>query len=123
MENSITLKILGDYGPFSREGKSIGYRVDIGQTSYLVDCGAPLFRQIGGHGLKEIKGLVLTHCHADHKRWFTDLALFHMYAPDIPRKLSLLTSEVINDELKYSSAPALGSSLSTCRKKSSGCCL
>ena len=117
MSNGITLKVLGDYGPFSREGKSIGYRVNIGESSYLVDCGSPLFNQIGGHGLKDIKGLFITHCHDDHKRWFTDLALFYMYAPDLSHKLTLYTTDIINDELKCSSGPALENSLSICRKK------
>lgn len=76
MNDGITVKILGDYGPFSRMGKSIGYQIVIGGASYLIDCGAPLFQQIGGHGLKEIRGLIITHCHDDHKRWFTDLALY-----------------------------------------------
>ncbi len=117
MNNGITLNVLGDHGPFSREGKSIEYRVDIGKSSYLVDCGSPLFNQIGGHGLKNIKGLFITHCHDDHKRWFTDLALFYMYAPDFTHKLTLYTTDIINDELKCSSGSALNNSLSFCRKK------
>ncbi|ODS32467.1 MAG: Beta-lactamase superfamily domain protein [Candidatus Scalindua rubra] len=117
MKNGITLKILGDYGPFSKVGKSIGYQVNVGQSSYMVDCGAPLFQQVGGNGLKEINGVIITHCHDDHKRWFTDLALFHMYAPDISHKLTLLTTEAINEELRFSSGSALNNSLSICRKK------
>lgn len=117
MSNGITLKVFGDYGPFSREGKSIGYRVDIGKSSYLVDCGAPLFKHIEGHGLKDINGLFITHCHDDHKRWFTDLALFYMYAPDFAHKLTLYTTDTINDALKCSSGSALNNSLSFCRKK------
>ncbi|HXX53784.1 MAG TPA: hypothetical protein VEI28_04355 [Thermodesulfovibrionales bacterium] len=112
MADGITLHILGDYGPFSRMGKSIGYQVTIGQSSYLIDCGAPLFQQIGGHGLKEIKGLVITHCHDDHKRWFTDLALFNMYAPDLPHRVYLLTSEDVHNELVSACSPALDKSLS-----------
>ena len=112
MSNGITLKILGDFGPFSRVGKSVGYQVSIGETKFLIDCGAPLFKEIGGHGLKEINGIIVTHCHGDHQRWFTDLALFHMYAPDFPTKVSLFTSEIINDELSLGSIPALGTSLS-----------
>ena len=42
MMDGITIRVLGDYGPFSRMGKSIGYQVTIGQSSYLVDCGSPL---------------------------------------------------------------------------------
>jgi ribonuclease BN (tRNA processing enzyme) len=92
-------------------GKSIGYQVSIGDSSFLVDCGSPLFQQIGGHGLKAIKGLIITHCHDDHKRWFTDLSLFNLYTPDIKHKLPLYTSEAINEKLQVSSGPALNSSL------------
>jgi ribonuclease BN (tRNA processing enzyme) len=112
MTNGITVRVLGDYGPFSRMGKSIGYLVTLGNSQYLLDCGTPLFQQIGGHGLKNIKGLIITHCHDDHKRWFSDLALFNMYAPDFATKLFLLTSEQVNDGLKRASGPALERSLS-----------
>jgi hypothetical protein len=112
MAEGITVRVLGDYGPFSRMGKSIGYLVTLGNSQYLLDCGTPLFQQIGGHGLKNIKGLIITHCHDDHKRWFSDLALFNMYAPDFTTKLFLLTSEQINEELKRASGPALERSLS-----------
>ncbi len=93
-------------------GKSIGYQVSIGGSSFLVDCGSPLFQQIGGHGLKAVKGLIITHCHDDHKRWFTDLSLFNRYAADIQHKLPVFTSEVINEGLLVSSGPALNTSLS-----------
>jgi ribonuclease BN (tRNA processing enzyme) len=111
--DGILVRVLGDYGPFSAMGKSIGYQVSIGDGSFLVDCGSPLFQQIGGHGLKVIKGLIITHCHDDHKRWFTDLSLFSMYSPDIPHKLPVYTSENINEGLLVSSGPALNSSLSS----------
>ena len=112
MTDGITVRILGDFGPFSSMGKSITYQITIGRSIYLIDCGAPLFQQIGSQGLKEIKGLILTHCHDDHKRWFTDLALFNMYAPDISNRIFFLTSEDIYDELVKSSGPALDRSLS-----------
>jgi hypothetical protein len=112
MADGITLHILGDYGPFSRMGKSIGYQITIGGSRYLIDCGAPLFQQIGGHMLKGIKGLVVTHCHDDHKRWFTDLALFNMYAPDFLDRVCLYTSEDVHQELMRASGPALDKSLS-----------
>lgn len=116
MGNNIRLKILGDFGPFSREGRCISYEVEVDGDIYLVDCGAPLFKQLGGHHLKEVKGLFITHCHDDHKRWFTDLALFHRYAKDIQHKLTLFTTENINDELKKSSSSALSNTLTNCRK-------
>jgi len=112
MTDGITVSILGDYGPFSRMGKSIGYLVSIGNSVYLVDCGSPLFQQMGGHKVKTIKGLIVTHCHDDHKRWFTDIALFYKYAPDVSRKIFFLTSEVINEELLKGSGAALDRSLS-----------
>jgi ribonuclease BN (tRNA processing enzyme) len=93
-------------------GKSIGYLVTIGDSSFLVDCGSPLFQQIGGHGLKSIKGVIITHCHDDHKRWFSDLSLFNMYAPDIQHKLQVFSSESINAGLQTASGPALNTSLS-----------
>jgi hypothetical protein len=115
--DGIHIRILGDYGPFSTMGKSIGYQVTIGDSSFLVDCGSPLFQQIRGHGLKSIKGLIVTHCHDDHKRWFTDLALFNMYAPDVFGKVNLLTSEKVNDGLMMSSGPALDTSLAADSKR------
>ena len=125
--DGITVKVLGDYGPFSMMGKSIGYQVTItcpvgtcpagtcpaGSNSYLVDCGTPLFQQMGGDGLKTIQGLIITHCHDDHKRWFSDLALFHMYAPDMKRKVFLLTSETVKEGLFRASGPALETSLTS----------
>lgn len=117
MAKGITVWILGDYGPFSRTGKSIGYQVTIGETCYLIDCGSPIFQQLGGHGLKSIEGLIITHCHDDHKRWFSDLALFNMYAPDVSHKVPLFTTEVINKELIRASGPALEKSLSSDSKR------
>src|SRR5512145_497174 len=99
-KHGIEVSVLGDYGPFSRIGKSIGYQVTIGRSSFLVDCGSPVFQKIGGHGLKDIKGLIITHCHDDHKRWFTDFALFNRYAPDIDRRVSLFTSDDVNNCLR-----------------------
>jgi ribonuclease BN (tRNA processing enzyme) len=105
--------VLGDYGPFSRIGKSIGYQVTVGGKNFLVDCGSPVFQKIGGHGLKNIHGLIITHCHDDHKRWFTDFALFTRYAPDIDTRIPLLTSHEVNQGLAESSEAALGTSLSS----------
>ncbi|HET6419219.1 MAG TPA: hypothetical protein VFG19_03625 [Geobacteraceae bacterium] len=110
--DGITVHVLGDHGPFSRVGKSVGYRLQIGQSVFILDCGTPLFQQIGGHGLKEIEGLIITHCHDDHKRWFTDLALFFRYAPDMRKKLRLVATEAVYNDLKEASIPALTKGLS-----------
>jgi ribonuclease BN (tRNA processing enzyme) len=112
MSDGIKIRVLGDSGPFSRVGKSIAYLVTIGNSNYLLDCGATLFEQIGGFGLKTIKGLIITHCHDDHKRWFTDLAIFYQYAPDITGKVPLFASEEVNSELSRMAEPALDRSLS-----------
>ncbi|MBI4843177.1 MAG: hypothetical protein HY809_02480 [Nitrospirae bacterium] len=117
MSDGIILNILGDFGPFSRIGKSIGYQVTVGSSTFLIDCGAPLFQQIGGHGLKKVKGLFVTHAHDDHKRWFSDLALFNMYAPDINSKVFFITSEDVHEEIINASVAALDRSLSADSKK------
>jgi ribonuclease BN (tRNA processing enzyme) len=112
MKDGITVRILGDSGPFSKLGKSIGYQITVGQSTYLFDCGATLFQQIGGDSLKNIKGIIISHCHDDHKRWFTDLAIFNRYAKDITSKVHLLTSEDVNSELFTMAQPALDRTLS-----------
>ena len=111
-DRGITVRILGDFEPFSKVGKSIGYQVTVGRYSYLIDCGAPLFQQITSKGIAEIKGVVLTHCHDDHKRWFTDLLLYKMYKPHTGPKISLLTSEDVLSEVAAASGPSLNRSLS-----------
>jgi ribonuclease BN (tRNA processing enzyme) len=112
MKAGIKVRILGDSGPFSMMGKGIGYEVTIGDSIYLVDCGAPLFQKIGSPNLKNVKGIIVTHCHDDHKRWFTDLALFHRYEPQAEFEVFLLASEEVREELLKSSRSALDRSLS-----------
>ncbi|MBI4849379.1 MAG: hypothetical protein HY808_12535 [Nitrospirae bacterium] len=112
MTDGITVRILGDSGPFSKVGKSIGYLVTIGRSNFMLDCGAALFQQIGGQGLKYLNKLIITHCHDDHKRWFTDLVIFHRYAPDITEKVHLFASEEVTGELCRMSEPALDRTLS-----------
>ncbi|MBC8414586.1 hypothetical protein H8E50_13090, partial [bacterium] len=112
MIKGIKVRILGDAGPFSKMGKSIGYSVTIGRSHYLIDCGAALFQQIGGHGLKDLQGLIITHCHDDHKRWFTDMAIFYRYARDITGSIPLFASEDVRNELCSMSKPALDRTLS-----------
>jgi hypothetical protein len=112
MADEIRVRILGDSGPFSRMGKSISYLLEIGGSKLLIDCGAPMFQLIGGRALKDVRGLFVTHCHDDHKRWFTDMALFYRYAPDYPEPLTLLTTDDVQAELEQASGPSLDISLS-----------
>lgn len=113
--DGITVRVLGDFGPFSVIGKSIGYEINIGRSEFLMDCGTPVFQQIGTEGLQAMKGLFVTHCHDDHKRWFTDIALFRLYEADY--RIPLFTSEEIYDELCRASGPALDRSLDRESKK------
>jgi len=112
MSDGITVTILGDSGPFSKMGKSIGYLLEVAGKRFLVDCGSPLFVQVGGQGLKSIDGLIITHCHDDHKRWFSDLALFFKYSPGYGMPLPLITTAEVLAELHQAAAPALNISLS-----------
>jgi len=113
----IRVEVVGDSGPFSIVGKSIGYRLSVGDSHYLIDCGAPIFQLLGVEGVNDLKAVVGTHSHEDHKRWFTDLCLFKLYTPQITRKLTLITSETIHEEYKKSSRAALERSLSFDSKK------
>lgn len=112
MAKGITVKILGDQGPFSNIGQSIGYLVTIEGSSYLVDIGSPIFHQLTWDDLKNIKGVILTHCHDDHRRWFTDYALFCKYVLAAEKK-AFITTEDIHEEAMRSSSAALDRSLSS----------
>lgn len=113
----ISLKIIGDTGPFSLVGKSICYQLEIEGELYLIDCGAPLFELIGYENLMKIKGIFGTHSHDDHKRTFTDLALFYLYEGRGIKKLPLITTETIHEEYHKSSKAALERSLSADSKR------
>lgn len=112
MIDGIKVRVLGDSGPFSKGGKSIGYLITIGQSNYILDCGSPLFQQLGDYGLKSINGLIITHCHDDHKRWFTDLAIFYKYTTEEKLKVPLFTSGEVSSELCRMADPPLDRSLS-----------
>ncbi len=103
----LRIDIIGDSGPFSRYGLSISYRLRYGPAEYLVDCGAPIFEKAGWEGVGRLRGIVATHSHEDHRRWFTDIALFKKYLEGRGRKLRLLTTEPIHDEFRKNSRGAL----------------
>ena len=110
--NGIEVWVLGDFGPFSRTGKSIGYQVSISDKRFFVDCGAPLFSIIDPDQISEIDGLIVTHCHDDHKRWFTDIALYYYYSQHIHKKVPLISIDQVEEELVKSCKPAIDRSLS-----------
>lgn len=117
IREGISLKIIGDTGPFSLVGKSICYQLEVGEELYLVDCGAPLFELIGAEKLMKVKGVFGTHSHDDHKRTFTDLALFYLYGGKGTKKLPLITTETIHEEYHKSSKAALERTLSLDSKR------
>lgn len=108
----IRVDFIGDSGPFSRMGRSIGYHLSVSAARYLIDLGAPVFQFLGVEGIKAIRGVVCTHSHDDHRRWFTDLALFSYYTQDISHRLRLITTELLHEEFEKNSKGALERSLS-----------
>jgi ribonuclease BN (tRNA processing enzyme) len=116
MAKGIIVKILGDQGPFSNIGQSIGYLLTVGGSSYLLDIGSPIFHQLSWDDLKNIKGVMLTHCHDDHKRWFTDYALFCKYVLNAEKKAFITTEDIYEEAIRSSSA-ALDRSLSSDSKR------
>ncbi len=113
----IRIDVLGDSGPFSASGKSVGYRISRKGISYLIDTGAAVFREIGKEGILAIRGVFGTHSHEDHKRWFSDIALFRTYSPDSPGRLRLITSELIHEEYHKNSKGTMERSLSDDSKR------
>ncbi len=114
--DGIEIEILGDAAPFSEIGRSICYRVAVGARSYLIDCGAPVFKYLGTDGVEAIQGIIETHCHDDHKRWLTDIALYRYYGPG-HSPLRVLSHGPILEELEQSARPALERTLSDDSKR------
>ncbi len=108
----ISLEILGDSRPFSRFGRSICYLVRIGDRSFLVDCGAPIFEYLSREEIEELDALFATHSHEDHRRWFTDLALYLHYLREGEERLDLVTTDKIHEEYMKDSRGALERTLS-----------
>lgn len=116
-KNDIIIDVIGDAGPFSLIGKSIGYKIKHFDSEYLIDCGAPVFQSLGFEGIKKLKGIIGTHSHDDHKRWFSDICLFMKYIPGINKKVNLLTSETIHEEFLKTSRAALEKSFTEDSKR------
>lgn len=108
----LNLSVIGDSGPFSRLGKSIGYLLEYDDTRLLVDCGAPIFQILGREGLRTLDGVVATHAHADHQRWFTDLALYRKFNEPDGDRLKLYGSSSVLRDYRWVSSGALEKTLS-----------
>lgn len=103
----LKLNVIGDSGPFSRLGKSIGYQLKHQDSNFLVDCGAPVFQLLGSDGLTELDGIIGTHAHEDHKRWFTDIALYQKFSANSEQRVKLFGSYEILRDYRRASGPAL----------------
>ncbi|MFB6347510.1 MAG: hypothetical protein ABEK50_17470 [bacterium] len=101
------VNVIGDSGPFSRLGKSIGYQINYRDGNFLVDCGAPVFQLLGSEGLTELDGIVGTHAHEDHKRWFTDIALHQKFSTATTGRVKLYGTHEILQDYRRASGPAL----------------
>lgn len=117
MAQDIILDVIGNTSPFSLMGESSGYMVTVNGSTYLLECGSPVFPVLGYKGIGEIRGIFASHSHEDHKRWFTDIVLFSFYNPIYRRRLRLITSEVILEEFAKNSKGALERSLSRDSKR------
>lgn len=116
-QKGIRVRILGESDPFSANGKSTGYYLDINGHAYLLDCGAPLFQALSVDEIKKIEGVFATHSHEDHKRWFTDLALYRYYCNSNGHLLKLITRDLIHEEFHKTSRAALERTLTPDSKK------
>ncbi|MGI8782756.1 MAG: hypothetical protein ACR2L2_03780 [Acidobacteriota bacterium] len=103
----IRVDFIGASGPFSRTGKSTSHLVIVWGAHYIIDLGGPLFKALGPEGLCKLRGAIATHSHEDHRRWFTDVALFMRYSPACPRPLRLMTTAAIHEEWEKDSRAAL----------------
>ena len=111
MDKTIKIHVLGDYGPFSKTGLSFSFLITINSHNLLVDIGAPLFNLLPPNIISSVENVIITHVHDDHKRWFSDLALFKTYV--IPsKKLTLIASYEVINMVRLSSSYALENTLS-----------
>jgi ribonuclease BN (tRNA processing enzyme) len=117
MKSDIRLDVLGNTSPFSLSGESSGYLITVNGSSYLLECGAPVFPSLGFHAIEQLKGIFATHSHEDHRRWFTDIVLFNYYDSRNSKRVRLISSESILEEYHKNSKGALERSLSPDSKR------
>jgi len=116
-ELGVKIEFLGDSGPFSKLGQSICYKISYENSSYLIDCGAAVFSELTGDTINQLDGIIATHSHEDHRRWFVDLALFRFYVSKPQRHLRLIACETVLEEFVKTSRAALERTLSMDSKK------
>ncbi len=117
MKSDIIFHVIGNTSPFSLMGESSGYLINVHNSYYLLECGAPIFPYLGFQGIEKIKGIFASHSHEDHRRWFTDLVLFLFYDSTLNKKIRLISSELILEEFHKNSKGALERSLSEDSKR------
>ncbi|HPP86735.1 MAG TPA: MBL fold metallo-hydrolase [bacterium] len=117
MQIPISIRILGDSGPFSPTGRSISYLIELNDYKLLIDAGAPVFYLLSFPEICSIDAVLITHLHEDHKRWLSDLLLFRKYVTPTKPKIKLLSSESIHNEIKQNLIPSLEKTLSADSKK------
>jgi len=108
----IQIEILGESRPFSKYGQSICYYVTVNGHTFFIDCGAPIFEHLSRDQIEDVDGLFATHSHEDHKRWFTDLAIYLNYLTEGEKRLNLMTIDPIQEEFLKNSRGALERTLS-----------
>ena len=111
-DKGVRIEFLGDSGPFSTLGQSICYKISYGDSSYLIDCGAAVFSELSGSTINQLDGIIATHSHEDHRRWFVDMALFRFYVSKPQRHLRLIASETVLEEFVKTSRAGLERTLS-----------
>jgi len=86
-EKNYGLRVLGDNQPFSTSGKNPSYFLEWGKHSLLIDLGTSPFEGVAPEKLANIDGVLITHIHLDHCRYFSDLALYFKYNLNKPLKV------------------------------------
>ncbi len=81
------LTVLGDHQAFSPQGKNPCYFLEWGENSLLVDLGTSPFQALTPEQLHKLDGVLITHLHLDHCRYFSDLALYSHYILNRPLKV------------------------------------
>jgi hypothetical protein len=113
----IGVHALGAADPFSKSGQSSAYWVRAGDSTLLIDAGAPLFELLTYPELAALDGVFVTHIHADHHRWLSDLAVFRRYNCRDAGPVKVFATETLHAQLRAVLGPILMTSLSIDRDR------